>query len=188
MPLRVLWVQSIAAGVVLLNTPEKSQKSVFVISWTYKRTTSHVYDSRLRHCYHYWECWSNKIIIGTLEKPSWEWLFVAIWYFCNLDRLLSHFLSRWASHWLTRELKKVTLKRAWGPRDSDSRATMWFLWVKKRPLYPPIGTNLSQFLAGWGKRGQKHLNLLVWLLPTTQHGFDYQLFAWLAKKLISPTT
>ena len=108
--------------------------------------------------------------------------------FAILTDYCRNFLSRWASHWLTRELKKVTLKRAWGPRDSDSRATMWFLWVKKRPLYPPIGTNLSQFLAGWGKRGQKHLNLLVWLLPTTQHGFDYQLFAWLAKKLISPTT
>ena len=31
---------------------------------------------------------ANNIIIGTLEKLSWEWLFVAVWYFCNLDRLL----------------------------------------------------------------------------------------------------
>jgi len=34
---------------------------------------------------------ANNIIIGTLEKLSWEWLFVAAWYFCNLDRLLSQF-------------------------------------------------------------------------------------------------
>ena len=34
---------------------------------------------------------ANNIIIGTLEKLSWEWLFVAVCLFVAVDRLLSQF-------------------------------------------------------------------------------------------------
>ena len=119
----------------------KSHKNVFVISWTYKRITC------------IWFKTSALLpLLGVLEPTilllvHWKnflgngCLLLFVCLFVAVDRLLSHFLSRWASHWLTRELNKVTLKWSRRPTDSDSRATMWFLWVKKTT----VSTNWHQF-------------------------------------------
>ena len=90
---------------------------------------------------------ANNIIIGTLEKLLGNGCLLLFGTFAILTDYCRNFLSRWASHWLTRELNKVTLKWPWGPRDSDSRATMWLLWVKKTT----VSTNWHQFepIFGW---------------------------------------
>ena len=145
MPLRVLWVQSIAAGVVLPNTPEKPQKCVcnllnlqenhmyMIQDFGTATTTGSAGATKLLLVH-----WKNLLGNGCL---------LLFGTFAILTDYCRNFLSRWASHWLTRELNKVTLKWSWGPRDSDSRTTMWLLWVKKTT----ISTNWHQFepIFGW---------------------------------------
>ena len=186
MQLRVLWVQSIAGVVVLTNTPEKPQKSVFVISWAYKRITC------------IWFKTSALLpLLGVLE-PSillllhWKnflgnGCLLLFGTFAILTDYCRNFLSRWASHWLTRELNEVTFKWPWGPRDSDSRATMWLLWVKKTT----VSTNWHQFepIFGWlREEGAEALKFTS--LASSEDSAWFWLSTiwrtWLAKQLISP--
>jgi len=61
---------------------------------------------------------------------------------------------------------------------------MWFLWVKKTTE----STNWHQFEPIFGWLREEGAEALKFTSLASSDGFDYQLFAWLAKQLIFPTS